>query len=645
MRSDPQVANRLLQDAAACPLYLQDFTWGLLQRACVSEADGLSALTASEAQAALGSPILHEPGNAAAFDHRLIIDPSGNGVTLENVETGQRRTLAAYPVWSAAFSRDGTSVALVGDGFVEKWSPPWSGEPHRVNLQGADGPVGASSLSTDLAIVVATVGSSVCVWETAAGRIRDRIPFRWEPPIALAISPSHDLIYWVTGNASRQRQASQWVQEIVTWDRTRRAWAGSAEVPVDDLGAARDMVLSTDGRTLATGHGLGEKGLVVLWDSVTLDRRLVLPQTEHPVHALSFLHDGRLLAARTRAAPRFGQFGDREQPVYWHANEWRRSVTMRGHRGPVFGVSFSPSGTMVAASSGYAQRETYQVGEVKLWDIETSEARTVFREFDNSAYTAVFSADERHLAVRTKRALLLHQTDDLDEPTRVEGVYGRLLSFLPGGDQIAVSAGSGVSMIDVRSGQEIAGPRLSNRRRASVEAMTRDGEDLLLSDSDGMEVWRPSSPEGRIRLRGAVISEAGMLSKAPRAAFSPDSEYVVAMREDGGVALWSAVTGEIVAPLEGSSEPVKAVAFSPDGAMLAAVTGEKRREGTIHVWDVNSRQLLGTLRAEQHSPLCVAFSPDGKLLASGGLDAESSEERGEIRLWNLQALTESAGDS
>ncbi len=69
---------------------------------------------------------------------------------------------------------------------------------------------------------------------------------------------------------------------------------------------------------------------------------------------------------------------------------------------------------------------------------------------------------------------------------------------------------------------------------------------------------------------------------------------------------------------------VMAVAFSPDGQMLATGSGD----ATIRLWDPSSGKLLQTLEGHGGNVTCVAFSPDGRILASGSEDKT-------IRIWGV----------
>lgn len=77
-----------------------------------------------------------------------------------------------------------------------------------------------------------------------------------------------------------------------------------------------------------------------------------------------------------------------------------------------------------------------------------------------------------------------------------------------------------------------------------------------------------------------------------------------------------------IAPAIAAAEPlpVRGLAFSPDGKLLAVGTvgaREVKEPGAVSVWDVATRKRLWT-EAEKAGVPAVAFSPDGKTLAMAG---------------------------
>src|SRR5262249_18403780 len=64
---------------------------------------------------------------------------------------------------------------------------------------------------------------------------------------------------------------------------------------------------------------------------------------------------------------------------------------------------------------------------------------------------------------------------------------------------------------------------------------------------------------------------------------------------------------------------MQCVALSPDGRPAAAACGTQNTAGEVRVWDRATGQAPLALR-EPRGVRCVAFSPDGALLAAGDFD-------------------------
>jgi serine/threonine protein kinase len=109
--------------------------------------------------------------------------------------------------------------------------------------------------------------------------------------------------------------------------------------------------------------------------------------------------------------------------------------------------------------------------------------------------------------------------------------------------------------------------------------------------------------------------------------FNPFGDTLAAGGFDGTIYFWRSADHQPSGTIEGFSNFIYSVVFSPDGKMLAASS-----QTQVRLWRTNDKRLLETLQHHQRPVHTIAFSADSQTLATGSEDCS-------VRFWRFDQGT------
>jgi RNA polymerase sigma factor (sigma-70 family) len=609
-------------------------------KAAVSLVLALALLLAGVAGIGPGQQKPAEPAEPQAKGPTPKVDRLGDPLPQGAVaRLGTVRLRHGYNVAGVAFSPDRKLLASAGqDNSVCLWQVPSGKLVRRLVAHTGIGSdhawVYTVAFSPDGKRLAAGTGngaSALIVWDTKSGkeiyRISEKqrgINLAWSPDgkrIATADVQGPIFLYAAdTGGKIRELKGhGEWVECVAfsadgkllasgCRDRTARLWDPATGKELRRLrhgNSVTSLAFSPNAGMLVTGTWDGQ---ITVWDlPAGKESHHWSGHSRAAVSCLAFLGDGKTLAS-----------GSWDRSIrLWDVANGKQLRILKGHKGPVPGLAISSDDKLLA--SGSWDRT------VRLWDLVTGKEITTHSGHQQGIWSVAFAPDGKTLAtgsdddsVRLWDVTTCKETRTL---TGHRGIVDRLHFSADGKTLLSSSWDYFLRRWDVASGKKL-GEHLYGGMTLVPSA---DGKLLAGGMSTGMAlVWE--------RATGKQLHKFKSQEGWPVTAFTPDSKRLAAGSDkmDGTVVLWDLTTGKEVRRFQGAPHMAYALAFSPDGQLLAGAMANRREyvpDPVIHLWETATGKELRQLKGHSGTVARLAFSADGRTLASAGERA--------ARLWEV----------
>lgn len=259
---------------------------------------------------------------------------------------------------------------------------------------------------------------------------------------------------------------------------------------------------------------------------------------------------------------------------------------------------------------------------VLVWDVASGSIIASIADLDAPAKSIAFLLDDESLLIRKRTGTVsLH---DLQSPwsrltLATQGRGATLAVVSADGRQIALGFADEASELWDATNLAAGPRRLGELAGAASIAFRPDGRWVFLNYHDALSFALRTVPEPYPRQR-----LAGHARRARALAFSPDGAILASSGDDRQIKLWNAASGAELAAIRAHDQPIASLAFSPKTGELASAS----LDGSLKLWRIQrdeprpggaSPRLVAELRPPGSSALrCAAFSNDGELLAASG---------------------------
>ncbi|MES2570586.1 MAG: c-type cytochrome domain-containing protein [Verrucomicrobiota bacterium] len=296
--------------------------------------------------------------------------------------------------------------------------------------------------------------------------------------------------------------------------------------------------------------------------------------------------------------------------ILWKSDGSALLARLAGHSTRIESLAFSSDGKWLATAGGAPS----EYGEIQLWDMTNHSLARSIKTTNDSVFGVSFSPDASAVAVgcadKTVRAFSVADGREIMKcDSHIDWVYATVFSH-DGKRLVSASRDRAVKLIDISTGHLI--DDVNQARDVTLSLARHPREDLVVfgDEKGGIRIHRMEPRGGRLaegdNKENSFVRECERMPGAVHAiAWSPDGALIAAGTVTGETQLFKAADGRRLAAPKNKQGAVFTLAFDPAGALLATAG----YDGKVRIFKAQTGEAVGEFASVPLSTVAEAAAP------------------------------------